>query len=163
MKTGSKGKAIIKKWEMLKLKAYMCPAKRWTIGYGHTAGVKEGDTCTETQADEFLAQDLHDAEMAVNNASQRLNQNQFDALVSLVYNIGSGNFSRSPVRERVIKNHESALIAEAFLKHVNIRAAADGKDNDADGIIDEPGEVQKLTGLENRRKSEIALYFSKEA
>ena len=58
MRTSSKGVSLIKSFEGCRLKAYKCPAGVWTIGYGHTAGVKEGDTITQEQADEYLRNDL---------------------------------------------------------------------------------------------------------
>ena len=54
MKISSKGVSLIKSFEGCRLKAYKCPAGVWTIGYGHTSGVKEGDTITQEQADEYL-------------------------------------------------------------------------------------------------------------
>ncbi len=93
MKTSSKGVSLIKSFEGCRLKAYKCPAGVWTIGYGHTAGVKEGDTITQEQADEYLRNDLAKYEKAVlnYNAIYNFNQNQFDALVSFTYNCGVGN------------------------------------------------------------------------
>ena len=93
MKTSSKGVSLIKSFEGCRLKAYKCPAGVWTIGYGHTAGVKEGDTITQEQADEYLRNDLAKYEKAVLNYDSiyHFNQNQFDALVSFTYNCGVGN------------------------------------------------------------------------
>ena len=93
MKTSSKGVSLIKSFEGCRLKAYKCPAGVWTIGYGHTAGVKEGDTITQRQADDYLRNDLEKYEKAVMNYDgvYHFNQNQFDALVSFTYNCGVGN------------------------------------------------------------------------
>ena len=100
MKT--KNTAVIKHYEGLQLKAYKCPAGVWTIGYGHTRGVKECDVITEKQADLYLLDDLRDAENAVNiHTKVKLNQNQFDALVSFVYNLGSGNFKSSTLLKKL--------------------------------------------------------------
>ena len=80
----------------------MCAGGKYTIGYGHTSGVEPGDTCTREQAEEYLRQDLVDAEETIEAlVNVPLSQCQFDALVSLVYNIGSGNFYSSTIR-RVI-------------------------------------------------------------
>ena len=93
VKTSSKGVSLIKSFEGCRLKAYKCPAGVWTIGYGHTAGVKSGDTITQEQADEYLRNDLAKYEKAVENYDgiYHFNQNQFDALVSFTYNCGVGN------------------------------------------------------------------------
>ena len=93
MKTSSKGVSLIKSFEGCRLKAYKCPAGVWTIGYGHTVGVKEGDCITQKQADEYLRNDLEKYEKAVQNYNTiyHFNQNQFDALVSFTYNCGTGN------------------------------------------------------------------------
>ena len=93
MKTSSKGVSLIKSFEGCRMKAYKCPAGVWTIGYGHTAGVKEGDTITQETADAYLRNDLAKYEKAVMNYDgiYHFNQNQFDALVSFTYNCGVGN------------------------------------------------------------------------
>lgn len=93
MKTSSKGVSLIKSFEGCRLKSYKCPAGVWTIGYGHTAGIKKGDIITQEQADEYLRNDLvtyENAVMKYNNIYD-FNQNQFDALVSFTYNCGAGN------------------------------------------------------------------------
>lgn len=93
MKISSRGVSLIKQFEGYRLKAYKCPAGVWTIGYGHTAGVKEGDTITQETADAYLRNDLEKYEKAVQNYDiiYHFNQNQFDALVSFTYNCGIGN------------------------------------------------------------------------
>ena len=93
MKTSSKGVSLIKQFEGRRLVAYKCPAGVWTIGYGHTAGVKEGDKITQETADAYLRNDLEKYEKAVMNYDSiyHFNQNQFDALVSFTYNCGVGN------------------------------------------------------------------------
>ena len=93
MKTSSKGVSLIKSFEGCRLKAYKCPAGVWTIGYGHTAGVKEGDTITKETAESYLRNDLEKYEKAVMkyDAIYNFNQNQFDSLISFTYNCGVGN------------------------------------------------------------------------
>lgn len=73
------------------LNAYRDPIGIWTIGYGHTKGVYAGQTITKAQAEEFLKEDARDAEAAVNKymSKYHFNQNQYDALVSFAFNIGS--------------------------------------------------------------------------
>ena len=92
---------LICSFEGLKLKAYDDGVGVWTIGFGTTIypngiKVKKGDTCTEAQAKAYMAHDLKKFESAVNSAvTVSINQNQFDALVSLAYNIGKGAFEKS--------------------------------------------------------------------
>lgn len=97
MKTNAAGLALIKKFETCRLKAFRpTPVDVWTIGWGHTEGVKEGDECTQKQADDWLVEDLALAELAVERrVVVPLNENEFSALVSLVYNIGGGAFRKS--------------------------------------------------------------------
>lgn len=95
MKTSAAGRSLIKIFEGFSSSAYLCPSGKWTIGYGHTSGVSPGDTCTREEAEEYLKQDLAIAEKAINGQNLNLTQTQFDALVSLVYNIGSGSFQNS--------------------------------------------------------------------
>lgn len=93
MKINKKGLAIIKKYEGCRLAAYRCPAGVYTIGYGHTQGVKKGDTITKQQADLLLAMDVKKFEDHVNNRAQKwgyeFTRNEFSALVSFAFNIGS--------------------------------------------------------------------------
>ena len=94
MKTSQAGIDIIKKWETLQLKAYKCPRGRWTIGYGHTGDVHEGQEITEHQADAILDLDLDKFEQFVNRI-KGLNENQFSALVSFAFNVGTAALYRS--------------------------------------------------------------------
>lgn len=99
-KTSAAGIALIKHHESCRLAAYLCPAGKWTIGYGHTgADVYSGMTISQAQADRLLANDLARFERAVNQAvSVPLNQNQFDALASFCFNVGAGGFRGSTLR-----------------------------------------------------------------
>lgn len=102
MRTSQQGIDLIKEFEGFSERVYLCPGGVYTIGYGHTRGVQIGDTCTREKAEEYLRDDLKDTEEAIEALiTVPLTQNQFDALVSLVYNIGSGNFYDSTIR-RVI-------------------------------------------------------------
>jgi len=97
MKASEKIKNFIKNQEGLRLNAYLCPARIWTIGYGHTGSdVVKGRVITKEQADSYFNNDITIHE---NNVSKLvkvpLNQNQFDALVSFEYNVGYGNFASS--------------------------------------------------------------------
>lgn len=96
MKTSAAGRAAIWGYEGFRANAYLCSAGVPTLGVGHTRGVKMGMACTEQQAREWLAEDLADAETAVNALVKvPLSQDQFDALVSFVFNLGAENFKTS--------------------------------------------------------------------
>lgn len=96
MRTSEKGLALIRQAEGLRLRAYKCPAGVWTIGYGTTAGVKEGLVITKERAEELLREDVKRFEDQVMRLVKvRLTQGQFDALVSFIYNLGAGNLSNS--------------------------------------------------------------------
>lgn len=90
------GLELIKEFEGFRSRAYLCPAGVWTVGYGHTQGVRSGDVVTREQAEALLRQDLTDAEHAVDKwVDVPLGGNQFAALVSFVFNVGSGAFKDS--------------------------------------------------------------------
>ena len=146
MKTSPNGFSIIKQFERLRLTAYK-PTKDdvWTLGYGHTKEVKEFDTCTEIQADTWLAEDVEESELCIDrNVTVELNQNQFDALVSFVYNEGAKNFGSSTLLKFLNhKDYEGA--AEEFLKW----------NKQKDKIT---GEYKVLNGLTIRRNLEKKLF-----
>ena len=82
MKTSRKGIELIKKYEGLRLTAYRCPAGVWTIGYGHTKGVKQGQKISSEEAEKLLIEDLTPIEKNIDKMGLKINQSQFDALVS---------------------------------------------------------------------------------
>ena len=137
----NKGLNIIKKFERLYLTAYLCPAGKPTIGYGHTSGVSIGDTCTEAQANAWLEDDVNIAETAVNAQNLRISQNQFDALVSFVFNVGEPRFKNSTLLKKIKANPDDPTIADEFAKW-----RTDGKN--------------VLSGLVKRREAESSLYFA---
>ena len=96
MKINERGLSIIKQFEGCRLTAYKDPLGIPTIGYGHTAGVKLGQTITQDQADTYLARDVGTAEKAVSryDDTYHWNENQFSALVSFTYNCGAGNLDK---------------------------------------------------------------------
>ena len=141
MKTSPKGISLIKEFEGLRLKAYKCPGGVWTIGYGHTAGVKPGMLISKAQAEEYLKADLIAFERYLNGLGLALNQNQFDALISFIYNVGTGNFSNSTLLRKVRANPQDNSIMDEFLRWVYSK-----------------GRV--LPGLQRRRLAEMKLYFS---
>jgi lysozyme len=84
------------------VRAYICPAGKWTIGYGSTKGVRSGMNITKQEAEELLVKDVEVFEEAVNRLVKvPLTQNQFDALVSFVFNVGEGNFARSTLLRKL--------------------------------------------------------------
>jgi len=96
MRTGRDGVELIRHFEGCRFDAYLCPAGVWTIGYGHTADVKEGDSIDQEAAEAFLIEDLETFERNVTNLVKvPLTQQQFDALVSWTFNLGPGNLERS--------------------------------------------------------------------
>lgn len=141
---GAKGLNLIKEFEGLRLVAYKCPAGVWTIGYGHTYNVKEGDAITEAKATKFLLDDISNAVDIVSGSTMdvELTQNQFDALVSFTYNVGVKNFSDSTLLRKVKLNPNDPTIANEFKKWIYT-----GK--------------EVLSGLVRRRKAESELYFKK--
>ena len=96
MKCSQEGLALIKKFEGCRLESYRCSANVLTIGYGHTGGVLETDVITQDDADKLLEEDIAKFEKYVNdNVIVELNQSQFDALCSWVYNLGPANLKSS--------------------------------------------------------------------
>lgn len=90
------GMLLTRSFEGCLLGAYQDQKGVWTIGWGHTKDVKEGDTCSWNQAQLWLWEDLLESVDAVNNlVNVPLTQGQFDALVDFVYNLGVGNFESS--------------------------------------------------------------------
>ncbi len=111
--TSNDGIELIKHFEGLKLEAYLCPAKIWTIGYGHTRTAKPGMVITEEQAEALLRADLVDFECAVNHAvTVPLQQHQFDALVSFAFNVGASAFRGSTLLQRVNAERWTEAAAE---------------------------------------------------
>lgn len=115
MKISDAGLAIIKEFESLQLKAYLCPAQVWTIGYGHTGGVQKGQVIDESEADAFLREDVEKFEECVSYAVPDLTQPQFDACVSLAFNIGCNAFAQSTL-VKMLKAGNVAGAADQFLR-----------------------------------------------
>ena len=110
--------------------------KKWTIGFGHTANVKKGDVITLEQAEDFLKEDVKIFEKyVIDNVPHKLNQNQFDALVSFTYNCGVNNLI-SLTRKRTLEEIGRKIVLY----------------NKSKGKV--------LLGLERRRKAEQQLFLS---
>ena len=102
MKISQEGLSLIKKFEGCELEAYKCAAGVWTIGYGSTKGVEEGNTITQEEADKLLLDEMEEYEGYINDMVKvDLKQNEFDALVSWVYNLGSSNLSSSTLLQKL--------------------------------------------------------------
>lgn len=141
MQTSPKGLALIKQFEGFRGKAYRDVVGVWTIGWGFTRGVKEGDTITPEQAEKRLRDELRQYERAVWQATGgHVTQPQFDALVSFAYNIGVGGLNRSTV----IRRHREGKYQAA--------ARAFSLWNKAGG--------REIAGLTRRRAQEAALYLT---
>ncbi len=147
-KIGTKGLDLIKSFEGLKLKPYLCPANVPTVGYGSTfyendKKVKLTDpSITEQRASELLLDSLKGFERYVDSyCRDDINQNQFDALVSFCYNLGPANLKSSTLLKKANVNPNDPTIAQEFLKW-----------NKAGG--------KALKGLTKRRQAESNLYFS---
>lgn len=143
MRTGRNGVELIRHFEGCRFDAYLCPAGVWTIGYGHTADVKEGDSIDQEAAEAFLIEDLETFEQAVTRLVEvPLTQQQFDALVSWTFNLGAGNLAESTLLKK-LNNYQYAEVPEQMMRWV--RAGG-----------------QVLEGLVRRRAAEAALFQSKD-
>ncbi len=144
MNTGKQGRDLIKQFEGYRSTSYLCPAGVWTIGYGHTKGVTAGQYCTRADAERFLSEDLQTAENTLNRFAETndlvLRQCQFDALVSFIFNVGTGNWSKSTLRKLVAADPGDPYIRYQFSRWVY-------------------GGGKELPGLVRRRKAEADLYF----
>lgn len=155
MTAGQNCLALITHFEGFKSTAYQDIAGIWTIGYGTTyvAGkrVTAGMTCTASQAEAWLKDSLRDAEQAITQACRvPLTQYQFDALVSLVYNIGAGNFHKSSIL-RVIN---AGVLGTSVAGPLAIREAQFTAWNK----VRQGAQLVEVPGLTRRRKSEYHLY-----
>jgi lysozyme len=166
MKTSPQGLALIKKEEAFMPKAYYCPAHVLTIGYGHVILPHEAHlktaVLTEPQASALLAADLGKYEAAVNGAVKvPLTQNQFDACVSMCFNIGTAGFANSNLVKHINAKSPEAVIRPFWEVWSKMDGTRNGKDDDGDGQVDEPGEKQVAPGLLRRRRKEVNLFFTK--
>lgn len=142
MHVSDRGVALVAKYEGCRLEAYKCPAGVWTIGYGHTAGVKEGDRlASEDAAKALLKEDLGKYGGYVNACVKKgligfsLTQNMFDALTSFCYNCGNGNL------QKLVVDRDAQTVADKLLLY-----------NKGGGKV--------LPGLARRREEERALFLS---
>ena len=135
---GQAGLALIKKFEGCRLTAYQDAVGVWTIGYGHTSGVKCGQAITQAQAEQYLISDCQKFANYVDSVAYvpitaSLNDNQRDALISFSFNLGQGNL------RKLCAGRSASQIATAMPQYCN----AGGK---------------KLAGLVTRRAAEVKLF-----
>lgn len=140
MTTSRKGLQLIKEFEGLRLGSYKCPAGVWTIGYGHTKGVKQGQVIDQMRADDYLVEDIAPIERQLNKLNLNFRQEQFDALVSWIFNLGGGNFQSSTMLKRIDSDADDVEITDQMVKWVN----AGGK---------------PLAGLKKRRVAEANMFL----
>jgi lysozyme len=147
MKIGSEGLKLIKEFEGCKLLSYKCPAGVWTIGIGSTryadgSPVKANQALpNEEAALMLLTKTVAAYEHTVNTVGVELTQNEYDALVSLCYNIGSGNFVSSTLVKMLKAGEPKSEVAKQFLRWDK----AGGK---------------PLAGLTRRRNAEAELFLT---
>jgi len=139
MKISNTGIELIKHFEGCELEAYLCAAGVPTIGYGHIKDVNMGDTITQAEAEAMLVHELEEYENYINTlVTVPLSQNQFDAMVSWVFNLGAGNLK------------SSTLLTVLNMEDYNEVPAQIMRWNKAGGKV--------LEGLTRRRQAEADLF-----
>jgi len=155
MNISPSGIEFIKSWEKLRLNAYLdAPSTSiWTIGYGHTKGVYANQTISVDQAKQFLNEDLAIVESMINYYCKNvdLSQNQFDALCSLVFNVGAGTI--------FTKVYNNGYKKGSSLYNLLLAGEIDKAGDHFTDFVMAGG--QKMQGLVNRRKSEQNLFKKK--
>ena len=130
---------LVKFFEGFESKAYLCPAGVWTIGYGRTKNVKEGDMVNELQAERDLLEELEEfGEQVLSVVRVSIKQHQFDALVSWTYNLGVGNLQSSTLLKKLNSGDKNSVPSEMV------------RWNKAAGKV--------LAGLTRRREAEAKLW-----
>ena len=131
----------LKEEELLRLESYKCAGRKWTIGYGHTRGVREGQKIDKETANKLLQEDVEYVEkfLAKEPYAEDITQSQWDALVSFIFNLGIGNYESSTLRKKILRDIDDATIPNEFRRWVH----ANGK---------------VLPGLVKRREWEAQMY-----
>lgn len=144
MRTGDTGLNLIKGYEGLRMSAHYAPSEQWTVGYGHTSGARHGMSVTEGDAERLLREDVQPIEQLLGDTVRApLNQNEHDALVSLIFNIGEENWKNSTVLRKLNAGDKigAANAFELWTKaYVN-------------------NELASLDGLVRRRAAEKSLFL----
>lgn len=145
MRVSQKGIDLIKKFEGIRLTAYTCPAGVLTIGYGHTGpDVKPGMRITEQEAEKLLWSDTESAQQTVSSfVNTKLNQNEYDALVSFTFNVGPTAFVNSTLLRLLNHNADRKIVAGEFGRWVKA------------------GDDKPVPGLVRRREEEKKLFLEK--
>lgn len=143
MTISQKGIDLIKGFEGYKLFAYRDSVGVPTIGYGHVKDVKMGMSITQKQAEEFLKSDIKPIERILNGMGINYTQNQFDALVSWIFNLGEGNFKKSTMYKNIVARKSDIEITDQMVKWHNAGS-------------------KPLTGLKRRRVAEANMFLGKE-
>ena len=139
MKVSQECVNLVKFFEGFEAKAYLCPANVWTIGYGRTRNVKEGDMVNEIQAERDLLEELEEfANQVLNTVKVSLTQNELDALTSWTYNLGVGNLQSSTLLKKLNSGDKNSVPSEML------------RWNKAAGKV--------LAGLTRRREAEAKLW-----
>ncbi len=118
MRTSNSGKNLIKQSEGLRLKAYRCPAGVPTIGWGHTKGVTMGMVITLSEAEDLLTEGIAPIERALNGLRINFRQEQFDALVSWIFNLGWGRFNNATLGKKVLALAPDEEITDEIVKWI---------------------------------------------
>jgi lysozyme len=142
--TSRAGRELIRQFEGERLESYRCPANKWTISVGVCGPhVTEGMKITQAESDELFAATLRTFELAINKLiTAPVSQNQFDAIISLVYNIGLGNFQRSTLLRLLNQGrHRDAVLEFTRWSFAN---------------------GQQMPGLLRRRRAEMAMFVSRD-
>lgn len=143
-KTSAAALDLIKRFEDLRLEAYLCPAGVWTIGWGHTAGVRPGDSTTPQQAEELLQGDVAAVEDNLHKVIHvQLTEGQWEALVSLCFNLRGGALALPRLAPRLVAKVNSGDFAGAAEEFLDI--------DRANGHV--------LAGLARRRQAERELFL----
>jgi lysozyme len=131
----------LKEYEGLRLESYKCAGGKWTIGYGHTRGVRKGQKIDKDTANKLLQEDVEYVEkfLAKEPYAEDITQSQWDALVSFVFNLGLGNFEGSTLRKKIMRDIDDPTIPDEFRRWVYSK-----------------GKV--LNGLVKRREWEAQMY-----
>ena len=144
MTTSSNGIELIKKFEGCRLYAYRDSVGIPTIGWGHVKDVRMGMSITYAQAEAFLKSDITPVERVLNGMGINYTQNQFDALVSWIFNLGTGNFKKSTMYKKIVARAKDTDVTDQLVKWYN----AGGK---------------PLLGLKRRRVAEANMYLGRNA
>lgn len=150
MKASQRCIDMVKQFEGLYLDAYICPAGVPTIGYGSImwpdgSRIQMGQKVTMDAAEKLLAWELDKKGTVINAWKLKINQNQFDALLSFAYNLGIGNLNSSTLLKKVKFSASDTSIADEFMRWNKARVN---------------GVLKVLPGLTRRRQAEANLYFS---